>query len=158
MDLLFNSISTKLKAEVPELRWIDWDFAQVDQQAPPVSWPCCLIDFPNITYSDRGELAQMGETIVSLRFGFKVYERATSKTPQQYKDQALEHLQILNKAQAALQGYEDEHFSALTRTSMSRQNLRKWRIYTLQYSTVIYDVHGSKILTKIASPNFYKQP
>lgn len=154
MDILFNEIEERLMDQVPELKRLDWDFGQLSLEKPPVSWPCCLIDFPTVQYSNEGRLVQLGDTTITLRFGFKVYERATSHTPKIYKDIALEHLTILKKAQQALHGWENEHFSALNRTGFKRTPSIKNRQYLITYNTTIYDNSGSKVLRKVPRPNF----
>jgi len=152
MDILYAALEKRLNEEVPELRWLDWDFGQLSTPKPPVSWPCCLIDIPSAQYSNEGKLIQLGNTVITLRFGFKVYERATGLTNQPYKTQALEHLSILKKVQKALQGWDAEHFSALNRTSYARVKVIKHREYLITYESTIYDDSGRKTLKKVARP------
>lgn len=42
---LFMAVCDRLRAEVPELRWIDAEMNQLNvTPRPPVAFPCCLVD------------------------------------------------------------------------------------------------------------------
>lgn len=153
MDKLFADIENQLNSSLNDLRWIDWDFGQLSQSTPPVAWPCCLIDFPAAQYSNEGNYRQLGDTTITLRLGFKVYERSHNKANPVYKAQALEHLQLIKDIQKELQGLEGEIFSPLIRTSFTRVPSIKHREYIITYRTVLYDDSGSKPLIKKPRPN-----
>lgn len=154
MDLLFKHVQEKLDTDIKDIRWIDWDFGQLAEPKPPVSWPCCLIDFPAVQYSNEGNNIQLGDTTITLRLGFKVYERAHNKTTHIYKDQALEHLNILKAVHKALQGFEEAHFSGLSRISFSRTKNIKHREYVITYRTTIFDETAKRTVKKVPRPDF----
>ena len=46
MDQIFSAVQSRLQQKVSELKWIDFDFGQLDayELRPPVQFPCALID------------------------------------------------------------------------------------------------------------------
>jgi hypothetical protein len=150
MDNLYKEIKNLLKKKLPNIKWIDWDFGQLSQEKPPVAWPCVLIDFPAASYSNAGDLKQMGLTQIQLRFGFRVYSRAHSSAPSVYENQALEHLKTLKEAHKQLQGFEGDNYSALSRASFNRKPVIAHLEYVLTYETTLFEeiAKQTKVLTR----------
>lgn len=88
---LLKDIYTQLKTQVPELRWIDQDFGQLEifQVRPSVSFPCALIDFQQTSYSNMSQLAQAGDLTITVRLGFAPFSASNQLAPDDVKDKAL---------------------------------------------------------------------
>ena len=52
---MYYLISDKLAADVTSLQWIDYDWGQLNDERPPVNFPCALID---IAYTECRNLTE----------------------------------------------------------------------------------------------------
>ena len=107
LDQLIIDICDHLKASVPELKWIDQDFGQLElfDDRPAVAFPCALIDFQSANYSNLAELAQQGDLTVLVRLGFTPFSSSHAAAPLSVRKKALEYYQIEQKVYIALQGW-----------------------------------------------------
>lgn len=140
MNTIIKSIQRKLKIAVPELRWIDQDFGQLELEHPPVNFPCALIDVPQVNWSNSSRLEQQGETTINIRVAFRVYDRSNMHAPTNLSERAEEHFKVLKKINICLHGTEDTeaNYSSLCRTQTIRGKSIDPRIYTLAYSTTLF--------------------
>jgi hypothetical protein len=97
--LLFLATQQLLAAIVdtddsPVIKYIDQDLGQLDEQRPPVSWPCALIDIDESTYAELGNGIQNGTTGVNIRLGFPPYSQTSNLTPAEYREKALRFYDI----------------------------------------------------------------
>ena len=114
---LFLALSNHIKTNVPEIKWIDQDFGQLEQfeYRPTVNFPCVLIDFPMAQYSQLSELSQLGDVTVQLRMGFAPFSHSHAAAPTNVREQALEYYQIEQKVFEAVQGFATEYTQPLIR-------------------------------------------
>lgn len=136
MKALFLHISDTLAGIV---RWIDFDLGQLDQETPPISYPAVLVAFDAPQFLNLSAGAQQADTIITLRIAFKVWERTHSKAQESFREVGLAHLDTLASIHAALSGSNADTFSPLVRISMTNEQRADLRVYTLQYSTMLYD-------------------
>lgn len=121
---LYLAIVTQLQAEVPELRWIDVDEGQLNDENPPVAYPCALIDidYPNCT--DESESLQLCTAKVTIRYAFKPSGSSSSAAPALNQEKSLERWDIVNKTYSALQGWETDETSSFSRRSQTNERRR----------------------------------
>jgi len=114
---LFLDLSDLIKLKVPEVKWIDQDFGQLEQfeYRPAVSFPCVLIDFPMAVYSNLAERSQVAEITVQLRIGFSPFSQSNDKAPLEVREKALEYYQLEQKLFEAIHGFETEYTQPLIR-------------------------------------------
>ena len=48
------AVQQRLAERVPELAYIDKNWGQLDYEAPPVKWPCALLDIDEVPFSQIG--------------------------------------------------------------------------------------------------------
>jgi len=161
MDILYLSLLTRLKNEVPELLWIDEEKGQLEfpKEEYPVQFPCCLIDIQNIKWETQGKRQQEGDCLIRFRIGFDIYEDTHKDAPD--IQTGLERLKLLNKIHSTLHcfgGFSlpdtvnvgqfiDKHFKRLVRlntASEKRQNGLK--VYSMDYMTNILDVYAQPLM------------
>lgn len=149
METIFKSTITKL-SEIPELKWIDHDFGQLELENSPVIYPCALVDVPDIDWSNSTNLEQQGDTVVTVRLGFKVYDRTSSSAPTSMRERAAEHFSIIKKVIKALHGHEDEeaNFNTLLLTRMQRGKSVDPRTYTLIFGTALFTKEEQQTILK----------
>lgn len=120
---LFHVLQEFISTEVPEIRWIDLEAAQLENYGdrPAVGWPCLLIDFIGFKFEDAGEAWQESDGIVRLRLAFPPFSNTNSKTPIAYKEQALKYYEIEDKLFRKLHAQKLDKFGYLLRRSATTE-------------------------------------
>ena len=121
---LYLAIVSQLKAEVPELRWIDVDEGQLNETNPPVAFPCALIDIEYPNCSDVSETEQIVQAKITIRYAFQPAGQTNGTTPALIQAKALERWETLTKTYSALQGWETNEVSAFSRRSQISERRR----------------------------------
>ena len=72
---LFKDIADRLKDQVPELKWIDMEWGQLEipEESYPVQFDCALISFPDIPWEQLGLNVQEGLVQILIRIGVDLY-------------------------------------------------------------------------------------
>jgi hypothetical protein len=147
---IYLTIANRLKNEVPDLKWIDYDWGQLNGERPAVAYPCALID---VAYTDCRNIAEGWETTdqrvnanITLKLIFQPIGDSSMAAVAESRSAALAALDLIDILHAAMQGYNgngDCKFAALQRrraTSMSRSD--KHKIYVLVYDTTFISTVG----------------
>ena len=141
---LFQHISDQIETvkdtnNQPLIRWVDFDLGQLDEENPPVSFPCALLTFGDVgdflTYTDG---AQQGTMTVTVRIGFKLRERTHSKVSPLYRGEALEMLNTVEAVHDALQGTDGENFGQIERSALRNERKTEIRVFELDYQVIIH--------------------
>jgi hypothetical protein len=116
---LYIDLTNYIKANVPEVRWLDIDYGQLEhfEYRPEVSFPCVLIDFPQAIYSNTANLSQMGEVKVQLRLGFAPFSKSYQAAPDNVKEKGLAYFAIEQKLFEAIQGWNNSFTQPFIRES-----------------------------------------
>lgn len=136
------AVCDRLKALVPDLRWIDADDSQLDSsERPAVAFPCALID---IAYEDcRTHLAgqQRVSASVTLRVAFQRVAPSNVSAPTPVRQVALSRLDTLQAVHKALQWWNgDGLFNPLRRKScIPEKRSGALKVYTMRYTTEFFD-------------------
>lgn len=98
------AICDRLQQEIPELRWIDVQMAQLNtEERPPVAFPCCLVD---LAYTDCQALSAGRQKVsvqVTLQVGFLPSGQTNAHAPEEVREKALYMFDVLAKIHTALQ-------------------------------------------------------
>ncbi|UFK27502.1 hypothetical protein [Elizabethkingia phage TCUEAP3] len=136
MEKLYLKIIELLKT-VPEIKYIDTDSGQLQEEIPPLLYPAVLIRISE-SKDDADKLFQ----IVTGSFQLLVIDETFSKTnnlaPESIQKKGLNYMSLTTKIHEALQGYEDDYFSAFTNTRNDDQQLRKGLKTIAQQWTTIW--------------------
>ena len=138
--LHIQSIINTLNATVaPEelIRFFDFDLGQLDQETPPVSYPCVLLAFGNTAWQQIGRYSNLGETTINLRIAFKLYERTHSKNDPTFQAQALQHLDTIALLKKKIAYTEGTDFSPLLLAAEQNETRADLRVYNLTFTTSI---------------------
>lgn len=146
-------LQNRIKQTVPEIRWIDQDFGQLEIAAerPPVSFPCVLIDFPSTPFNQYLNDVETGDCTISIRLAFPPYSPSNSLAPESVKEKALQYYEIENKLYRALKGWypDSEICQPLNRISDATENREDTvRVRRLTFSTS-YDDYTANNLGEI---------
>lgn len=138
MKEVYTAIRDKINTSVSAIRWIDFEMGQLDQDKPPVSWPCALVDYSANTVEPGADLTVTESLSVEITLGFKLRERTHSKVNTTYSDEALEHLDTVSAVRAALEGLSGASFAGLTYTGFTRDRRADYRVYRLTFAVLHY--------------------
>ena len=138
MKEVFQSIADKLQSAVPAIRWTDFDLGQLQQEKPPVSFPCALVGFPGAVYVSIGPTATEGELTIEITLAFRVWERTHSVNSPVLQAAALEHLDTLEAVRLALTNLEGDTFSALHHTGTTQSPTPDPRTWRLRFACAHY--------------------
>lgn len=129
--------------EVTELKYVDEDCGQLDSYSPhpPTQWPCALIDFSQIDFSNIGkdkrvtpQSRQQGAGTIMITVANMKLTNTSFKAPQAQKNNAWSIHIIIGKIHEKIQGYRPEEMSGvLIRTRFQKvkrdDGIQEYRIY-----------------------------
>jgi hypothetical protein len=134
MKQIILDIQAKL-AEVTELKYIDKDWGQLQYEQPPVKWPCALIDFGDITFSQLGKGAQRAENAtVNIMVAHMRTHNSSLNAPS--KEDSYTCLDLAIAINDVLHTYRPGDAQALIRTAMKKVHSDSTReVYQITYTT-----------------------
>jgi hypothetical protein len=134
MDIIktcFDAIRDQLKAEVPEIVWIDEENGQLTEfEEPPLQFPCALIDTQGVQFNGTEDLHSSANTKVTVQFGFKTYEATNHLVP---NSNAFAYSAILEKAINALHGLEPDNSRGFTKEGYMRIKRAGIKVYEVTF-------------------------
>ncbi len=115
---------TELLNELPQLRWVDFNRGQLQEELPPISYPCALVDIDLPSCENIDEDFQQVRASFTITLVFKSIGETNSKAPQKRREYALNYFDTVDAVFDKLQGYSDDSFYPFERTSVRNQNIR----------------------------------
>lgn len=155
-DQLFTDICDRLNTNVPELNWIDMDWGQLElpEQSYPLQFDACLISFPEIPWDTLTRGAQDGVVNILVKVCVDMYNDTHIVNNVTAPDRALAitKLQLVNKIQAALHGFEGTYFSKLTRKrSVEEKRQDGLKVFNEYFECRMQDNSGAVNYTKVTA-------
>lgn len=138
MEQIITAIQDRL-ATVAGLKYIDMDWNQLQQERPPVQWPCALIDFDRVDFTAVKTGAQRAEADIAVTVANLRLVNSSAKAPNRL--QAYDTLRLIASIHQALRGFDgDGRFRPLVRTALRKvYGDRQAEVYTITYRTVFTD-------------------
>lgn len=145
MKTIYTALIKQLQAKVPVLRWIDLNTGQLDvpftdNQRPPVSYPCVLIDISVDRATALTDTLQECQVTITLTIADDHPSRTSANTK---PAPALDQYELVADIYTALQGYTGnaEYFSPLNRTRQERiRSHAGLFLYRMSFSTSFLDL------------------
>jgi len=140
MDEIFLLIQARLADQVKVLTIIDMDWGQLETQEEtyPVTFPCALIDIPDVVWEKTGVTKQPGTVTVRVKVAINMLDDThfSSGTV----NDAVARLQVARDSDNALKLYLAGSFTQLDRTHTRQYNLPgAIKVVETEYETVIQD-------------------
>ena len=136
MTTLYENILARLQAEVPEILWIDYEYGQLDQDRPTVSWPCALITINIKGTESFTETYQRCDTEVEILLGWDIKGQTSANVPEATRASNLAPYDLIKKVWNKLQGWEADEASALDCTGQGKESHRGAPFsYALKFGT-----------------------
>lgn len=105
MKEIIQQIQNRLTKNVPELKYVDQDWGQMDfYPNPPVKFPCALIDIQSVQYTNAGEFVQQGTAVVVIRLFDIRLSNSSQAAPETQKENAKKVWQLIEDVNKALHG------------------------------------------------------
>jgi hypothetical protein len=155
MENLYRLIQARIKAKVSEILWIDMDEGQLEAfgENAPVEYPCALIGFPGVDYTNILGLQQCGEVNIKIRVAFRVYEKFNASVPTLLQTQSFAHFVVLKKLMNVLHGYKGgSQYSALIRISWQKEPSVDPKVYAINFTCMIKDTGIATAYEVIEAP------
>lgn len=143
---IYLAISAKLKTEVADLKWIDYDWGQLNEDRPPVAFPCALID---IAFTDcktlgegSGATEQMVTAAVTIKLVYQPAGESHTAAIASSREAALKPLDTNDAVHKALQGWNGGGiFSGLSRRrAVPAPRRDKLKVYNITYETTFINL------------------
>lgn len=154
--LLLLRLQNKIETDVPEIKWVDQDFGQLELPVDraPVNFPCVLIDFLNTPYDQQSEHMQSGNVTIQIRLGFAPFGNSNGFTPAKYRQLAISYYDIEAKLYTVLQGFTaDDIMQPLTRTLAASEGREDtYRVRVMNFTTWFQDNSDVKETVTISRP------
>ena len=136
--------------------FIDMDYGQLEiRDRPAVLFPGVLIDFPEWSFSDLSNLVQQAEGNISLKLFTNPYSGTESNTPTEFKEYALNILDLEYALYKALEGWSPSPGSIgpLGRINYRSDNRRPGlKVRILTFSCSFQDYSAKRTQTLITAP------
>lgn len=144
MEKLLLNLIRHIGKNMPQLKVVDEDYGQLemldqeDRDTYPLTFPAVLIDAPEVSWSNLGELGQKGDATVRARLIIDCYDdtHATSET----EGRIQEREEMRRRLFLLLQGHRIDGESVLIRTYS--------RFYTFNHGIKVYEETYSLELTE----------
>lgn len=154
---LYLKLVDRLTAEVPELRYIDQDYGQLENYTlrPPVSFPCLLIEMGDFDFEDLGGTnMQTASGLLLMRLAGEAWSASNNLSTGQIMEKALEYYDLEQKIYVALHGWRAEGFSRLLRRKAVKEQRddTNVRVRVLAYEWGFQDDTASPVKVAIARP------
>lgn len=144
MKNAFLQLCDRIATQVPEIQWTDLDSGQFETPGglPSVDFPVVLIDFSYPSTGDITSTSQQVDISIAVRVGFPA--NATSPnapTPEEIRQASLGQLGLIDKLHAALQGWETDSLSPLSRASTHLEKRTDGlKVYKIEYLSASEDI------------------
>jgi hypothetical protein len=154
MKQVIQNIQDRLMQDVPALKYVDQDWGQMDFfPAPPVKFPCALIDIQSAQYTNTGNFIQQGTAMVVIRLFDLKLSNSSQKAPDGQKENAKKIWQLIEDVNRAIHGqnFLQEGYGLPMRERMRRTKRNDGCYQTeLYYSVQLTDTTCRPELTPVS--------
>ena len=137
MKTLIHDAITAI-ATIPELEWVDDNLGQLNQENPPVKFPCALVGLGNSQPADYNNNPQYGDLTLEITLAYQS-PLDTTNTPGKIHPFAETIYTTIQKIDRLLRQLEGEHYSPLSRIGIKADSSWFPTKFTLIYSVMLYE-------------------
>lgn len=132
-QIFFEKVKQRLIDRVPEIKSIDLFNGQIENEKKenPIQFPACFIEFQSIDWTSKGRGIQQGIAAVKFYIAIETYKTGiTGSATAALSDTSI--LELITKIHVALNGFDDELFTPLARSSeqqdIGHDNVLVWGV------------------------------
>lgn len=115
----------ELFSEITEIKYVDFNYGQLQDEKPALSYPAVLINLSSQTIDDVQDVFQILSGSMELTVIYKMAGESNRNAPKETQEFALRYLDLSEKIYKKLQGFEGNGFDTFTRKSIRDVTLRK---------------------------------
>lgn len=141
MKQLYLKIQELLK-EIPEIKWVDFDLGQMQEEMPSVAFPCVLIDIDFPTTENIDSHLQHVQANFNISLHTKIIGETNRNAPKRVQEQALSYLDLVDKITAKIQGYADTNFYSFERKSIRQTAF----VYGVKTTIISFDTSFHEVI------------
>ena len=127
--------------------YVDLDWGQCDfypGQTPPVKFPCALLDINAATYSNEGNLTQIGIITVQVRILDMVLNNSSAMAPVDQQKRVARMFTLITETNKLLHGFHGAGYGPLTKQTLTRVKRRDGlKEFVLTYSVQLTDTSAA---------------
>lgn len=128
-----------LLATIPEIKWVDQDFGQMEMERPPVVYPCVLIGIDLPRTENLGQNKQNCNVIINLRICFSYTGEVSFKAPEEARERGLAYYRTVKEIYKKVQG-QRIGLRPLSRTQQMENNRPdRVKVLDMPFSTMFVD-------------------
>lgn len=124
MKTLYETILTELN-KIPALKWKDLEAGQLQEEQPPIAYPCALIDVSERRRQNIETKIQRVYATITIDVIVKALGETNSNITEPVRSNSLEYFTIADAVYKQLQGYTDSNFNEFENTSQIPKQTRK---------------------------------
>lgn len=137
---IIKDIVEALADALPQLKYVDKDWGQLNLEQPAVGWPCALADIEAVEYSDLGCGWQLASATIEVTVANKRTTSSSAHAPGDSKERSYLTLELCDAIHLRLQGFNGGHtpslYAPLSRTSFFKNtDGLGYECYTMRYKT-----------------------
>lgn len=118
MRTILTKIQERL-SETTKSRYIAENWGQLELETPPLLFPCTLIDFNEVSYSNNLGKTQQAQATVIIHIA-NIAQNVSLNSPKNTRDSAYEFYDLLESVSSALHGFSVPGTSPLCRKSCKK--------------------------------------
>ena len=137
---IIKDIVEALAGALPQLKYVDKDWGQLNVEQPAVGWPCALADIEAVEYSDLSRGWQLASATIEVTVANKRTTSSSAHAPGDSKERSYLTLELCDAIHLRLQGFNGGHnpslYAPLSRTSFYKTtDGLGYECYTMRYKT-----------------------
>jgi hypothetical protein len=156
MEAIINQITDHLEAAIPQLKYVDEDWGQLDYYSPnfPVKWPCALVDIQSATWDNLLKKVQHGLVQVSVKIADIKISNSSTKAPAGQRTKANSFFTLTQTVFKALHTWSgSDDYSGLIRTAERRIKRDDGvKVYELIFTTQFKDTSAMPVMQTAQKP------
>ncbi len=138
--MIIKDIVDALPLALPQLKYVDKDWGQLDVEKPAVGFPCALIDITQVDYTDLSAGWQLASGTFTVKVANQRTNSSSAHAPSTAKNNSYAALELCDAVHLALNGFNGSHthseYAPLVRKSFYKQeNGLKYECYAIIYKT-----------------------
>jgi len=119
MDTILLNVMERLEA-ITELQYVSEDWGQLNFEQPPVNWPCALVDFGEVKYTQAGRNTQQADAILNITIADIRFDGLNTRLPEKNRQRIGEVFRIIEKVNNTIHGYGTGSHSKFQRIALKK--------------------------------------
>lgn len=119
MDTILLNVMERLET-IAELQYVSEDWGQLNFEQPPVNWPCALVDFGEVKYTQAGRQTQQADAILNITVADIRFDGLNTRLPEKNRDRIGELFRIIEKVNNVIHGYGTGSHSRFQRIALKK--------------------------------------